>query len=45
MGLKYMQLTFGVMQKKNEYSKNDKKAIDAGACKYLNFIAIVLKKK
>ena len=22
----------------------DKKAIDAGACKYLNFIAIVLKK-
>ena len=29
----------------NEYSKNDKKAIDAGACKYLNFIAIVLKKK
>lgn len=29
----------------NEYSKNDKKAIDAGACKYLNFIAIILKKK
>ncbi|MGM9877054.1 MAG: SAM-dependent methyltransferase [Bacilli bacterium] len=29
----------------NEYSRNDKKAIDAGACKYLNFIAIVLKKK
>ena len=29
----------------NEYSKNDKKAIDAGACKSLNFIAIVLKKK
>ena len=29
----------------NEYSKNDKKAIDAGACKYLNFIAIVLRKK
>lgn len=29
----------------NEYSKNDKKAIEAGACKYLNFIAIVLKKK
>ena len=29
----------------NEYAKNDKKAIDAGACKYLNFIAIVLKKK
>ena len=29
----------------NEYSKNDKKAIDAGACKYLNFIAIVLRNK
>ena len=29
----------------NEYARNDKKAIDAGACKYLNFIAIVLKKK
>lgn len=29
----------------NEFSKNDKKAIDAGACKYLNFISIVLKKK
>ena len=29
----------------NEYSKNDKKAIDAGAGKYLNFIAIVLRKK
>ena len=29
----------------NEYYKNDKKAIDVGACKYLNFIAIVLKKK
>ncbi len=29
----------------NDYSRNDKKAIDAGACKYLNFIAIVLKKK
>ena len=28
----------------NEYAKNDKKAIEAGACKYLNFIAIVLKK-
>ena len=24
---------------------DDKKAIDAGACRYLNFIAIVLKKK
>ena len=29
----------------NDYSRNDKKAIDAGACKYLNFIAIILKKK
>ena len=29
----------------NEYAQNDKKAIDAGACKYLNFIAIVLRKK
>ena len=29
----------------NEYAKNDKKAIDAGAGKYLNFIAIVLRKK
>lgn len=29
----------------NEYSKNDKKAIDAGALKYLNFIAIILRKK
>lgn len=29
----------------NEYAKNDKLAIDAGACKYLNFIAIILKKK
>ena len=29
----------------NEYSRNDKKAIEAGACKYLNFIAIILKKK
>ena len=29
----------------NEYSRNDKKAIDAGACNYLNFIAIILKKK
>ena len=29
----------------NEYAQNDKKAITAGACKYLNFIAIVLKKK
>ena len=29
----------------NEYAINDKKAIEAGACKYLNFIAIVLRKK
>ena len=29
----------------NEYSKNDKKAIEAGALKYLNFIAIILRKK
>ena len=28
----------------NEYSKSDRKAIEAGAGKYLNFIAIVLKK-
>lgn len=28
----------------NEFSLNDRKAIDAGACKYLNFIAIVLQK-
>lgn len=28
----------------NEYSKSDRKSIEAGACKYLNFIAIVLKK-
>src|SRR5574344_2698294 len=29
----------------NEYAVNDRKSINAGACKYLNFIAIVLKKK
>ncbi len=29
----------------NEYSINDRKAIEAGAYKYLNFIAIVLRKK
>ncbi len=29
----------------NEYAIGDRKAIEAGACKYLNFIAIVLKKK
>ncbi|MDO5555257.1 MAG: methyltransferase domain-containing protein [Clostridia bacterium] len=29
----------------NEYAINDRKAIEAGASKYLNFIAIVLRKK
>ncbi len=29
----------------NPYAISDRKAIEAGACKYLNFIAIVLKKK
>lgn len=29
----------------NEYAINNRKAIEAGACKYLNFIKIVLKKK
>lgn len=29
----------------NEYAIGDRKAIEAGACKYLNFIAIILKKK
>ncbi len=29
----------------NEYAIGDRKAIEAGACNYLNFIAIVLKKK
>lgn len=29
----------------NDYAKNDRKAIEAGACKYLNFIAIILRKK
>lgn len=29
----------------NEYAKNDRLSIEAGACKYLNFIAIILKKK
>ncbi len=29
----------------NEYARNDKMAIEAGACKYLNFIAIILRKK
>ena len=28
----------------NEYARNDRKAIEAGAIKYLNFIAIVLRK-
>jgi cyclopropane fatty-acyl-phospholipid synthase-like methyltransferase len=29
----------------NEYAQNDKKAVEAGACDYLNFVGIVLKKK
>ena len=29
----------------NEYAQNDKKAVEAGACEYLNFVGIVLKKK
>lgn len=29
----------------NEYAQNDRKAVEAGACEYLNFVAIVLKKK
>lgn len=29
----------------NEYAQSDKRAIDAGACKYLNFISIVLRRK
>lgn len=29
----------------NDYAKNDKKSIDAGACKYLEFIGIIIKKK
>ena len=29
----------------NDFSKNDKKAIEAGACRYLNFIAVILRKK
>ena len=29
----------------NEYAKNDRRAIEAGALKYLNFIAIILRKK
>lgn len=28
----------------NEFALNDRKAVEAGACKYLNFIAIVLRK-
>ena len=34
-----------LIQCDNVYAINDRKAIEAGACKYLNFIAIVLKKK
>ena len=29
----------------NEYAQGDRRAIEAGACKHLNFIAIVLRKK
>lgn len=29
----------------NDYAINDRKAIEAGACKYLNFIAIVIRRK
>lgn len=29
----------------NEYARGDAKAIDAGACKYLNFIKLVIKRK
>ena len=29
----------------NEYAKSDKKSIDAGACKYLNFISIILRRE
>jgi len=28
----------------NEYAAGDKKVVDAGACKYLNFISIVLQR-
>lgn len=33
------------LQQENEYAVGDRKAINAGGGKYLNFIAIVLKKK
>lgn len=29
----------------NDYARGDRKAIEAGACKYLNFIAIILRRK
>lgn len=29
----------------NEYARSDRKTIEAGGCKYLNFIAIVLKRQ
>jgi len=29
----------------NDYAKNDRKAIEAGACSYLNFVAIVIRRK
>ena len=33
------------LKQENEYSINDRKSMNAGAGKYLNFISIVLKKK
>ncbi len=39
------EVWFDWVKQNNEYAANDKKSIDAGACKYLNFIAIILRKK
>ena len=33
------------IKQENEYSVGDRKAIEAGGCKYLNFVSIVLRKK
>lgn len=33
------------LAQENEYAKNDRKSMDAGAGKYLNFISIILQKK
>ena len=33
------------LAQENQYAVNDRKSMDAGAGKYLNFISIVLKKK